>query len=110
MEQRLVQKRQIVDFFLKKDILLSLDVLENLNEKNIEHVFGLITDKIKSNNFLFLNKDLNDALQNISHLDINWQDLEKSKALLEKGRDNKIYNQFIQFINTQKQYYPHLPH
>ncbi len=46
MEQRLVQKKQIVDFFLKKDILLSSDVLENLNEKNIEQVSQLITDKI----------------------------------------------------------------
>ncbi len=102
MEQRLVQKKQIVNFFLKKDILLSSDILENLNEKKLEQFYSLITDKIKSENFLFLNKDLKDALQNLTQLDINWQDLEKSKALLEKGKDNKIYSQFIKFLHTQK--------
>lgn len=102
MEQGLVQKKQVVDFFLKKDILLSSDLLDSLNEKDLNSTYTLIANKIKSTNFLFLNKDLNDALKNLSHLDINWQDLEKSKALLEKGRDNKIYNQFIKFIHTQK--------
>jgi len=102
MEQRLVQKKQVVDFFLKKNILLSSDILENLNEKNTEQIHNLITNKIKSDSFLFLNKDLNDALQNLPSLNTNWQDLEKSKALLEKGKDNKIYSQFIKFLYTQK--------
>ncbi len=102
MEQKLIQKKQAVDFFLKKEILLSSDILGALNEKELDNLYALITNKIKSNNFLFLNKDLNDALKNLSNIDINWLDLEKSKALLEKGKDNKIYNQFINFLNTQK--------
>ena len=102
MEQRVIQKKQAVNFFLKKDILLSSDILETLNEKDFETTSNLITSKIKSDNFLFLNKDLNDALKSLSHLDINWLDLEKSKALLEKGKDDKIYNQFIKFLYTQK--------
>lgn len=102
MEQKLVQKKHAVDFFLKKNILLSSDILETLNEKDFEDIYTLINDKIKSNNFLFLNKDLKEALKNLSHIDINWLDLEKSKALLERGKDNKIYNQFIKFINIQK--------
>lgn len=102
MEQKLIQKKQAVNFFLKKDILLSSDILETLNEKDLENTHNLITNKIKSDNFLFLNKDLNDALKHLSHLDINWPDLEKSKALLEKGKDNRVYNQFIKFLYTQK--------
>jgi len=102
MEQKIIQKKLAVDFFLKKEILLSSDILEVLDEKKLDNFYKLITNKIKSNNFLFLNKDLNEALKNLSDLDINWLDLEKSKALLEKGKDNKIYNQFINFIKTQK--------
>lgn len=102
MELELTQKKQVVDFFLKKEILLSSDILGALNEQDLNSIHELITSKIKSTHFLFLNKDLNDALKHLSHIDINWQDLEKSKALLEKGRDNKIYNQFINFLHTQK--------
>ncbi len=99
---QLTQKKQAVNFFLKKDILLSSDILESLDEKELEKIYTLITNKIKSDNFLFLNKDLNDALKNLSHIDINWSELEKSKALLERGKDDKAYNQFIKFLNTQK--------
>jgi len=102
MEQRLIQKKQAVDFFLKKEILLSSDVLEGIDENDFERIYSLITNKVKSQKFLFLNKDLNEALQNLPNVDLNWLDLEKSKALLEKGRDNRVYNQFIKFLYTQK--------
>lgn len=100
--QTAIQKKQAVDFFLKNNILLSLDLLETLNPADFENLPKLINNKVKSNNFLFLNKDLNDALKNLSDIDINWLDLEKSKALLEKGKDNKTYNQFIKFLYIQK--------
>jgi DNA polymerase II small subunit len=102
MAQELIQKKQVVDFFLKKDILLSSDILDAINQSDLEHTHNLISDKIKSEKFLFLNKDLNEALKNLPTIDINWEELEKSKALLEKGKDNKIYNQFIKYLYTQK--------
>ncbi len=102
MEQKLIQKKQAVDFFLKKEILLSSDVFESIGAEDLERTYSLILSKINSQNFLFLNKDLSEALQNLPNLDLNWLDLEKSKALLEKGRDNKVYNQFIKFLYTQK--------
>lgn len=102
MEQKLIQKKQAVDFFLKKDILLSSDILETLNEKDFENIHNLVINKIKSNNFLFLNKDLKDALKSLPNIDVNWLELEKSKALLEKGKDNRIYNQFVKFLYNQR--------
>ena len=102
MEQKSIQKKEVVNFFLKKEILLSSDVLGSIDETNFERIHSLILNKVKSHKFLFLNKDLNDALNDLPHLDINWLDLEKSKALLEKGKDNKVYNQFIKFLYTQK--------
>jgi len=102
MEQEAIQKKKIVDFFLKNNILLSLDILEPLKETDLKTLYKLITHKIKSTNFLFFNKDLNEALKNLPSLDTNWFDLEKSKALSEKGKDNKIYKQFLEFLHTQK--------
>ena len=101
MEQ-VTQKKQAVDFFLKKNILISSDILDSLEEKDFEKLYGLITDKIKSENFLFLNKDLNEAIQKLPNIDINWFDLEKAKALLEKGRGSKVYKEFISFLYSQK--------
>ena len=101
--ETITKKKQAVDFFIKKDILLSQDILEILNEKDFESIHTLIKDKIKSPSFLLLNKDLTEALKNLSNIDINWFELEKSKALLEKGKDNKIYQQFMKFIYNQKE-------
>ena len=102
MPQELIQKKEAVTFFLKKDILLSSDILDGIDKKNLESLHQLILNKIKSDNFLLLNRDLNEALENLPRIDINWIELEKSKAMLEKGKDDKIYNQFIKYIYTQK--------
>ncbi|MFH1324450.1 MAG: DNA-directed DNA polymerase II small subunit [Nanoarchaeota archaeon] len=103
MEQELIHKKSIVDFFLKKDILLSSDVLDFLEENDIEKIYNLINEKTKTENFLLFNKDLNEALKNSPRLDTNWLELDKSKAMLEKGKDNKAYPQFIKFLQTSKQ-------
>ena len=103
MEQELIQKKQAIDFFLKKNILISSDILDSLKEKDFEKLYKLITDKIKSDNFLFFNRDLNEAIQKLPNIDVNWLDLEKSKALLEKGKGGKVYEQFISFLYAQKE-------
>ena len=102
MEQESIQKKKAVDFFLKKEILLSSDILSTINQKDFENIHDAITKKTKSDRFLFLNKDMNEALKTLNHLDINWQDFEKSKAMLEKGKESKAYNQFIKFLYTKK--------
>ena len=107
MEQNLIQKKQIVDFFLKKNILLSSDILDIIKEADTQSIHNTIKEKTKSDTFLFLNKDLNEALTNLPKLDTNWKDLEKSKAMLEQGKDGKIYHQFIQFLYEQKQKIEH---
>lgn len=101
MEQ-ITKKKQAVDFFLKKNILVSSDILSILEEKDFDKVYRLITDKIKSDSFLFFNKDLNEAINELTNLDINWIDLEKSKVLAEKGREGKVYDEFISYLYTQK--------
>lgn len=96
----LIEKKQAVDFFLKKNILLSSDILDGA--KDFEGLYSSIKNKIKSDNFLFFNKDLGEAVKNLPKIEVNWLDLEKSKALLEKGKDNKIYKQFIHFLYEHK--------
>ncbi|MBW2974621.1 DNA-directed DNA polymerase II small subunit [Candidatus Woesearchaeota archaeon] len=102
MKQEAIQKKQVVDFFLGKDILLSSDILDNISQKHAEEIYSLITRKINLQNFLFLNNDINDALQSLSVLDLNWPDLERSKAQMEKGKESKIYPKFIKYLYTKK--------
>lgn len=101
--QTLTQKKQTVDFFLKKDILLSQDFFDRTQETDLEKVYSFIEQKTEPSKFLFLNKELNNAFTNLPTIDVNWLDLEKSKALLEKGKDNKVYHQFLNFLYTQKE-------
>jgi len=103
MKQELISKKKgIIDFFLKKNILVSFDFINQLTEKNIEELYNTILEKIKSDDFLILNKDLNELLKKTEKIDINWLDLEKSKALLEKGKNKEIYQRFIEYLTKKE--------
>ena len=102
MKQELIQKKEAINFFLEKNILLSSDIIDNIIKEDLKAVYDSIGKKIKSKNFLLFNKDLNKAIKEIPSIDINWFDLEKAKTLFEKGKDKRIYEQFIHFIYSQK--------
>ena len=102
MEQELYsKKKEIIDFFLKKDILIGSDLLEHLAELDPNELQKNIFSKIKSADFLVLNKDLNDLLAKHELLDTNWFDIEKSLVLLEKGKDNKLYKRMLDFLSAE---------
>ncbi len=102
MEKKLLQRREIVEFFLKKNLLLSSDVVDLFAKEDLEATYKRIMDNIKSQEILVLNKDLNDAIGKLAQIDINWLDLEKARALLEKGKNAKAYQRFMSFIYSQQ--------
>lgn len=95
------QKKIVIGFFLKKNILISTDFLEDYNNLNMENLYNLITDKIVSKDFLMLNKDIKEVLGKIDKIDLNWFELERSKVLLEKKKDDKIYKKFIEYFHSE---------
>ena len=76
--------------------------MASLKEEELDIIQELITNKIKSDKFLLLSKDLNELLKKLDLVDINWFDLEKAKTMLEKGKDGKIYQKFIDFAITER--------
>lgn len=98
--QAISEKKQAVKYFLNKNILISSTFLDQIDEsfdtlKFEEEVFN----KIKSSQFLVIFKDLNRLLDNTEILDLNWIELEKSLVLLEKGKDKKTYEKFMEFAS-----------
>ena len=104
MAQEPISKRkEIIDFFLKKNILLSSDILGALDEKiDASQLHSQISEKINTDGFLILNKDIISLLGKSMKADINWGDLEKTRALTEKGKSQKAYSEFIKYIGAQQ--------
>jgi len=98
-QELLMEKRKVILFFLKKNILLSDDML---NQDLDSDFYDLVKEKINSNDFLILNNDLKNLLEKANQIDLNWFELERSKVLLEKKKDDKIYPKFMEYLSDQK--------
>ena len=97
MEQ-LTKRKEIIDFFFKKEILISSDFLDNLEGENSSKIYDLINEKIKSDIFLILNKDIAELLIKSGEFKINWLELEKSRAEFEKGKNKGVYEKFLDYL------------
>ncbi|MFC1704781.1 DNA-directed DNA polymerase II small subunit [Nanoarchaeota archaeon] len=100
MEPKTIDKKEIIKSFLEKGILLSPDMLQTDTE--LDNIQKNITEKIHSKDFLILNKDICCLLESKPCLDTNWCELERAKAILEKGKSDKAYKQFLGYLNTEK--------
>lgn len=96
-----MDKKEIIDFFLKEGYLLSPDFVKDIPLDFEQDTFlTLVVNKIISKDKpAILNKDLLLLLEKSAKtLDINWLEFEKSRALLEKGKDGKVYNVFLDLL------------
>ena len=91
-------RKEIVLKFLDKNVLISPDLLDESMDDN---VLELIDKKIITDKFLLLNRDVLFSLSN-SSLNLNWEDFESSKVFSEKGKNNKLYENFIGVLNGYK--------
>ncbi len=90
----LSSKRDVVDYFLKKDILLNSSVLDYIDSHNKDEVYELI--KLKTdNNFLVLNKDIHSLLKKTEKLNVDWFQLDSSFAVVEKEGDSSLYTKLL---------------
>lgn len=92
-------KQEKINYFLEKGFLISPELLE----KTFDDI--LLLNSLKNNIItqekpLILTQDVYKMVSNKPNLNINWVDFEKSKTFLEKGRDNKIYNTFLDIFNS----------
>ncbi len=98
MEQKLLNKKELVNTFLKKGLLLSSEVFEDMeNIKNFEKIDALTTPQ-NTKEISVLNLDTKEILDMGKKLDVNWVELDKLKVLLEKGKNTKNYKNFINYF------------
>jgi len=101
--------KELVEEFLEKGYLLSPDIIEGLNGCSDKEEFLNKIEKINGEKPLVLDKEfqkINSQTDNVSS--IKWTQLEKLKALQEKGKNEESYKAFLEAINnklTKKQEY-----
>jgi len=102
MKEIISKQKETVSFFLKNNIFISPDLITEITPNtNLDKLYNLISSRIISDEFLFLNKDIYNILPNKKTLDINWLEFERSKVMSEKDRDNKIYYKFIDYFDDR---------
>ena len=82
---------------LEQGFLISPDILEHISKEEgiVKNINNSITTQEKP---LIISNELCKAVSNKVKLNINWVDFEKSRTFLEKGRDTKIYNTFLDIL------------
>ena len=96
MQKLETKRKDIVNFFLKKGILVDYNLLSHLeNEENLSEISKLIEDK-SSEDIAILSEKMKDLLVSKQKSSLNWQELEKLEAISEKrGGDNDIFEQLL---------------
>ena len=91
-------KKQVVDYFLKKGILISSDFLDSGQDPS--QIFQELSSKTNQSEFLVLTKEILPLIGNTK--DINWVGLEKSKAMQEKGKGSAAYDKILALLAETK--------
>jgi len=92
-------QRNAIHFFLGKGILLSPE-LNEIKEEETDSLYSSLREKIKSEDFLVLTQKVIEAINKLDKIEVSWKDLEKAKVLSEKGKGEKLYSKFLNFLEN----------
>ncbi|MAG52883.1 MAG: hypothetical protein CMH62_02875 [Nanoarchaeota archaeon] len=95
---------EIVSVLTKKGYLVSDDFIDNIPENfEAEEFVNLIEEKVKEkDDIVVLNKDFLTSIfkkKDKSSIEINWNEFDASRTLLEKGKNKEIYQTFVDILN-----------
>ncbi|MBU2639431.1 MAG: metallophosphoesterase, partial [Nanoarchaeota archaeon] len=97
--------KEVVSFFKKEGYFVTNDFIENIPRNfNCEDFLKLLKKRVMRNEeVLVLNKDiLNAVFENKKSIDLNWNEFDNSKALMEKGKDGEWYNTFLELLSLDE--------
>ncbi|MBI2139509.1 DNA-directed DNA polymerase II small subunit [Candidatus Woesearchaeota archaeon] len=93
--------KDVVKFFLDKGILLSGDALNELSDSGkLSELAQQLEQSLSKDKPLVLNKDFSGTL--FPQTEISWADLERAKAMSEKGKDLLQYRQYLDLLQQKK--------
>ncbi|MBI4149417.1 metallophosphoesterase [Candidatus Woesearchaeota archaeon] len=98
--------KSTVLFFLERHILLSPDFFREIPEGFDQSEFyrkHLEKPGTPSTSPVVLTADIRRILLEKGALDVHWADLERSRVLFEKNKDEKVYAKFLEYIELQEQ-------
>jgi len=105
MNQEVDSKKEVVNSLLSKGLLLSSDIINQINNLDLEKLYGVLLRK-KQRNLLIINKEVDRLLSNLETPDIDWMELDKIKTLSEKGKNKEGYLNFIKHVLTEEEKTP----
>ncbi|MFH1332170.1 MAG: DNA-directed DNA polymerase II small subunit [archaeon] len=90
-------KEELIKNFIEQGYLISPDLMEEeLDEKFLQDIDKKIRTATKP---LVINRDLHKVLKKTRKpLIINWTEFERSRALMEKGKNGKVYETFLDLM------------
>lgn len=92
--------KQLICSLMEKGVLVSPDLFEAIS--TIEDKES-IKEVLKSNsNLLVLNKDILSNLLSVKKRDINWEELDRSRVMYEKKKQESPYNSFVDYLSKVK--------
>ena len=94
MSQLETKKKDLVNFFLKKGLLLSHDILTHLENEGVFMEIMDIVEKGKHKDIAVLNEKIRDLLNQPQSTKLNWSEIEKYSILSEKrgGLSSELFN------------------
>ncbi|MFH1053422.1 MAG: DNA-directed DNA polymerase II small subunit [Candidatus Woesearchaeota archaeon] len=96
------EKKDIINFFLQRNILLNDEVVDHLINKDLDEIYNKIQNMIKNDNFLVLNNELLNIVENNQEIDVNWNEFDKAKVLKEKEKNLELYSKFLEILEEDK--------
>ncbi len=94
--------KEVVEYFISKDILLSSDLIGFLSKINKEKIYASLLRKTNIDLLAIFSKDLLDNLDKNKDIDINWVGLDKVKADAEKNNFSEKYHDLADAFEMYK--------
>ena len=96
---------QKIGAFLEKGFLISPDALTIIDEDQKDSVvlYNKLNEKKLQEKLVVVNKDILSLIHKKKELiDLNWREFERSKSLVEKGKDRRAYDTFLDLLNYEE--------
>jgi len=90
------KKRKIVDFFLKKGVLVTADFIEEIEKRGVDEISKQI-ESGQLSQVLLLSKEINQVIEKQGD-SLNWEEIDKLKALTEKKKNKDVFDSAIETI------------
>ncbi len=92
----------VVEYFIGKDILISPDLLNDLDSLERKKVYNNLLKKTKIDFLAVLNKELVNNLEKNKDIVLNWISFDAAKAMMEKDTNPERYSDVVDSFEIYK--------